>query len=83
MAKVIFEDKEFQVVKGYDFVVVRKDSPYSFHSHFRSLTGARGLIRLFYKKIQPIKEYFNTVMKRITTELEFDSFKKEKRVQRD
>ena len=79
MAKTIFEDREFKVVKGYDFIVVRKDSPYSFHSHFKSLTGARGLIRLFYKKVQPFKEYFNTAMKRVTTDREFDSFRKEKK----
>ena len=83
MAKTIFEDREFKVVKGYDFVVVRKDSPYSFHSHFKSLTGARGLIRLFYKRVQPFKEYFNTAMKRITTEVEFFSFKAESKRQRD
>lgn len=79
MAKTIFEDREFKVVKGYDFVVVRKDSPYGFHSHFKSLTGARGLIRLFYKKIQPRREYFNTAMKRVTYESEFEGFNIERK----
>ena len=83
MAKTIFEDKEFKVVKGYDFVVIRKSKPYSFHSHFKSLTGARSLIRLFYREVQPIKEYFRTAMKRITEEFEFDNFRKEKNKLRD
>ena len=72
--KILFEDKEFKIIKSCDYVVVRKNNDYSFHSHFKRYSGAIGLIKLFYKKIQPNVNYFNIAMQRITTEKEFNSF---------
>lgn len=71
MASVLFEDKNFKVIHSRDFIVIRKNHEYSFHSHFKKYDGAMGLIHLFYKKVLPTDEYFNTAMKRITTEEEF------------
>jgi len=74
MATLLHEDSNFTILRGFDYIVVRKNSPYEFHSHFKRYSGALGLIRLFDKKVQPQDEYFNTAMKRITTEAEFESF---------
>jgi hypothetical protein len=78
MSKVIYEDEEFQIVKAYDFVVVRKNQEYDFHSHFVRHTGARSLIRLFYKHVLPENQYFLEAMKRVTTVEEFEKLAKPK-----
>jgi hypothetical protein len=73
--KVLFEDKTFKIIKSEDYVVIRKDKAYSFHSHFRRYSGAMGLIRLFYKQIKPSMNYFYIAMQRITTKKEFKDLK--------
>lgn len=73
--KVLFEDKIFKIIKSEDYVVIRKDKGYSFHSHFRRYSGAIGLIRLFYKQVKPSMNYFYIAMQRITTEKEFKDLK--------
>jgi len=73
--KILFEDKEFKIIRSCDYVVIRKNNSYSFHSHFRKYSGAIGLIKLFYKKIRPSTNYFYIAMQRVTTEQEFNNFK--------
>lgn len=70
--KLLFEDKEFKIIKSYDYVLIRKHKAYSFHSHFRSYSGAIGLVKLFYKHVKPNVNYFYIAMQRITTEKEFN-----------
>lgn len=77
-AKILWEDSNFKILHGRDYIVVRKNYPYEFHSHFKSLTGAKVLVELFYKKLRPYHKYFNTAMKRITIEEEWDSFTPQK-----
>lgn len=74
MALVLYEDNLFKILKGHDYIVVRKDFPYSFHSHFGKYSGAKRLVNLFYRKLQPEDSYFNVAMQRITTEAEFNAF---------
>lgn len=81
MAQELWEDDNFRIVLAHDFVVIRKNHPYEFHSHFHKLAGAKMLIRMFYKKLQPSDEYFYTAMQRITTESEFKKFVPEKKKQ--
>lgn len=81
MAQELYEDEEFKIVKAHDYIVVRKNHPYEFHSHFQKYAGARSLIRMFYKKVKPTDEYFNTAMQRITTEPEFNSFAQQRKKQ--
>lgn len=81
MAKELYEDDQFRIVMGHDFVVIRKDYPYEFHSHFHKYAGAITLVKLFYKKLQPADEYFYVAMQRITTENEFNTFSPQKRKQ--
>lgn len=86
MSDLMYEDDNFKIIQSSrDFVVIRKDFPYEFHSHFKRYSGARGLIRLFYKQIIPNEPYFYTAMERITTDAEFDSFypQKEKQLYRN
>ncbi|GAB6153699.1 hypothetical protein JCM17380_24490 [Desulfosporosinus burensis] len=73
-ARLLYEDKEFRLLKSRDYVVVRKDHPYEFHSHFQKYTGAMSLISLFYKRLIPSEEYFRIAMERIITEAEHEDF---------
>lgn len=73
-AKLLYEDSEFRLLKSRDYVVVRKDHPYEFHSHFQKYSGAVCLINLFYKRLIPSEEYFRIAMERITTEVELENF---------
>ncbi|MCW6094588.1 hypothetical protein LAV60_15560 [Clostridium sporogenes] len=82
MAQMLYEDEEFKILKTKDYIVVRKRKPYSFHSHFHKYSGAKSLIDLFYKKLQPEDEYFNVAMQRITEPKEFQNFTIQKRKQR-
>lgn len=78
-AKVLWEDSNFKILHSCrDYIVVRKDFPYDFHSHFKRYSGATFLIKLYYKQLQPYHEYFKTAMKRITTAEEWDSFTPQK-----
>lgn len=79
MATLLLEDSDFTILRGFDYIVVRKDSPYSFHSHFRRYSGALSLIRLFGRKLQPENEYFYVAMQRITTPEEFEKFAPQKK----
>lgn len=80
MYQLLFEDENFRILKGNrDYVVVRKNYPYEFHSHFRKYEGAKELIELFYKKVKPYGNYFSVAMQRITTEEEFESFVSKKK----
>lgn len=73
-ARLLFEDKQFRLLKGRDYIVVRKDFPYEFHSHFQNRDGAMLLISLFYKRMKPLDDYFIVAMERITTESERGNF---------
>lgn len=81
MSQLLYEDEHFKIVKAHDYVVIRKNHPYEFHSHFHKYGGARSLIKLFYRKVQPEDDYFHTAMKRITTEVEFNRFSPQRRKQ--
>lgn len=81
MSHEVYSDEDFQIVKRRDYIVIRKNHPYEFHSHFHKYSGARSLIKMFYKRIQPEDEYFNTAMKRVTTEAEFNNFVPQRRKQ--
>jgi hypothetical protein len=78
MAKTLYEDNCFKVLKSKDYVVVRKDFPYDFHSHFARYSGAREVIKLFNKKLIPVNPYFVTALRRISTEEEWEGFKEQK-----
>lgn len=82
MANLIFEDDEFKILKGKDFILVRKDKPHHFHSHFEKLDGAKSILNLFYKRIKPQAAYFHEAMRRICTEDEFAMMRNEKIKQR-
>lgn len=72
MPHILYEDEEFKILKNKDFLVVRKNAPYEFHSHFKSYRGAKSLIVMFRKGVKPHDDYFYTAMQRITTPQEFD-----------
>ncbi|WMU08069.1 hypothetical protein vBCtySFA67_00051 [Clostridium phage vB_CtyS-FA67] len=74
MANLLWEDECFKVVHSRDYVLIRKDFPYEFHSHFKRYSGAKGLVSLFYKKLQPHNQYFAVAMQRVTTEEEYSKF---------
>lgn len=59
------------------WVVARADTSLDLHAHFFEKQGCFNLIRMYKKGIIPYKRYFRDAMKRITTEEEFKSFKKE------
>lgn len=72
MLHILYEDREFKILKNKDFLVVRKNAPYEFHSHFKSYRGAKSLIFMFRKGVKPYDEYFHTAMQRVTTPQEFN-----------
>lgn len=72
---IVYEDKNFKILKRYnDYVLIRKNRPYSFHSHFRNLQGAKIVIGFFNRGMRPNKPYFISSMQRITTVDEYDAF---------
>lgn len=71
MANLIFEDDEFKILKGKDFILARKNKSHLFHSHFDKLDGAKNVLNLFYKGIKPQVAYFHEAIRRICTEDEF------------
>lgn len=79
MPQTLYEDEEFKILKAKDFIVVRKNAPYEFHSHFKNYKGAKSLIVMFRKWVKPHDEYFHTAMQRITTEQEFNKFVEERK----
>lgn len=74
MPKVLYEDSNFKILKGRDYILVRKDYPYNYHAHFKEERGAHLVINLFNKQMVPREPYFIESMRRITTEGEFASF---------
>ena len=82
MSRTLWEDSEFKILFAKDYVVVRKNYPYDFHSHFKKFSGARSLVQMYYKKLQPYDDYFNVAMQRITTEEEWSKFTPQKPKQR-
>lgn len=72
---LVEEDETFIIKKTRrDYVVIRKEFPYEFHSHFDSYDGCRKIIKLFKDKIIPDSEYFQVAMQRITTDYEYEKF---------
>lgn len=80
-ARLIFEDDIFKLLKGRNYIVVRKNFPYEYHSHFERYNGAMLLMKLFYQKLKPREEYFIGAMLRITTEDERANFGEQKQKQ--
>lgn len=78
MAHLIYEDDEFKILKGKDFILARKNKPYKFHSHFDKLDGAKNVLNLFYKRVKPQAAYFHEAMRRICTEEEFAVMRNER-----
>lgn len=71
----MFEDKQFKIIRSRGgFILIRKTLSYDHHSHFRDLQGCRIVMKLFYRKLIPYKNYFKTSMKRITADEEFAKF---------
>ncbi|MDF2612516.1 MAG: hypothetical protein K0S71_302 [Clostridia bacterium] len=79
MSSSIFEDGEFRILQGRGFTLVRKNKPYTYHSHFKHMDGTRLMIKLYYQKVIPYEPYFIEAMRRITTPEEFSSFRKQSR----
>lgn len=77
---ILYEDKEFKIKRNSrDYVLIRKNMPYEYHSHFRRKSGADTVISLFYKNIKPNKKYFETAIRRVTTKEEFHNLRVKKR----
>lgn len=68
---VVYSNKDFIIKKSSnnDYVLIRKKL--NKHSHFNSLTGARKLIKMFYKRIYPDNEYLKVSLERICTRKEW------------
>ena len=68
---IVYSNKDFIIKKSSnnDYVLIRKKL--NKHSHFNSLTGARKLIKMFYKKIYPDNEYLKVSLERICTRKEW------------
>lgn len=82
MCHQLYEDSEFVIVKARDYIVIRKDHEYTFHSHFKTLKGAKILIKLFHEGVKPTDPYFITAMERITTDEECSRLREKKKKQR-
>jgi len=76
-AELIYEDNYFKILRGKDFILVRKDKPYKYHAHFKREDGAYLIIKLFNKKLIPYEEYFTEAMRRVTTPEEFEFFREQ------
>ena len=80
---LLYEDKIFKIMRdNRDYILIRKNLPYSHHAHFRKLSGAKLIITLFNKQIIPRRRYFIESMRRITTEDEYLTFRKQKTKQK-
>lgn len=68
---IVYSNKDFIIKKSSnnDYVLIRKKL--NKHSHFNSLTGARKLIKMFYKRIYPDNEYLKVSLERICTRKEW------------
>lgn len=76
---MLYEDKEFKIIKTKrDYILIRKNHPRSYHSHFKQLNGARLVAKLFKQRLVPYKEYFIEAMRRVTSDSEFESFGQQK-----
>lgn len=76
---LLFEDKCFKVISYRGgCVLIRKDYPYSHHSHFRDIQGAKTVIKLFHKKLIPYRKYFRSSIERVTTKEELEKFGQQK-----
>ena len=75
---IVYSNRDFIIKKGsnQDYILIRKKLDK--HSHLHSLSGARRLIKMFYKKMLPKNEYLIVSMKRITTRKEWLEISKEK-----
>lgn len=72
---IVYSNKDFIIKKTKsDYVLIRKKLDR--HSHLSSLTGARQLIKLFYKKTYPKNDYLKTSLERICTRKEWIEIKK-------
>ena len=75
----LYEDSNFEIIRNSrDYILIRKKCDYSFHSHFRKLSGCKYIISMFNKKLIPHKKYFRESMRRITTVEEFERFTEKK-----
>lgn len=72
---IVFSNKDFIIKKTqFDYVLIRKKLDK--HSHFSSKTGARQLMKMFYKKIYPKNDYLKISLERICTRKEWLEIKK-------
>jgi hypothetical protein len=81
-AKIFYEDEEWKIIHNRDYVLIRKNKPYEFHSHFRTVQGAYLLLELFNLGYMPNKPYFVQAMLRVCTDEEFIRLKEEPKKQK-
>lgn len=70
----IYEDSVFVIKRSKDIILIRKHFPYQYHSHFKSVGGAKIVMNCFRQRLIPVNGYFKIALKRITTDEEWDRF---------
>ena len=77
---MLYEDRDFKIIRHRGGVVlIRKNMPYSFHSHFKDFKGAKQVLRFFKRKVIPYSPYFKSSIIRLTTEYERTKFSYERK----